>query len=237
MRGFLTALTFLTIFKIDLKEYDNRNAIFFFPLVGTLISIPAYFILKSDIHFKHLFTLIYLIIITGALHIDGLADTSDAFFSHKAKEKKLEIMKDSRIGTMGTVAVVVVLLFKYELLKVIDPLHIILAHSYSRLGALMIIYFLPYARTQGTGAFFQSIALKNFYTLFLLIPLGISFLFLNFTNFLILNLSFVLLCFIFIAIYKKVIGGWTGDMVGAFIEIAEVVILYLLTLAFSVNWQ
>ncbi len=237
MRGFLTALTFLTIFKINLKEYDNRNAIFFFPLVGVLISIPAYFLLNSSLQFKYIFTLIYLIVITGALHIDGLADTSDAFFSHKTKERKLEIMKDSRIGTMGTVAVVIVLLFKYELLKVIEPLHIILALSYSRLGALTIIYLLPYAREQGTGAFFQSITLKNIFTPFLLIPIALSFLLLNLTNFLILNLSFVSICFIFISIYKKVIGGWTGDMVGAFIEISEVIILYLLTLAFSVNWQ
>lgn len=237
MRGFITALTFLTIFRIDLKEYDNKNAVFFFPLVGVLISIPAYFLLKSELPFKFIFTLLYLIVITGALHIDGLADTADAFFSHKDREKKLEIMKDSRIGTMGAVAVILILLFKYELLKVIEPFYIILSVSYSRLGALIIIYFLPYARQQGTGAFFSSITMKNIYSIFLIIPPIVSFIYMSYFYFFLFNISFILISLSFLYIYKKVIGGWTGDMVGAYIEISEVILLYLLTLAFSVNWQ
>ncbi|ADR19792.1 adenosylcobinamide-GDP ribazoletransferase [Calditerrivibrio nitroreducens] len=226
MKGFLTAVSFLTILKIDLKDYDNKKAVYFFPMVGLLIALPAYLLLKSNLHFKEFFTLLYLTIITGALHLDGLADTADAFFSHKEREKKLQIMKDSRIGVMGAVTLILASLFKYELLKDIHPSILFFVLSYSRLGAVIVMLTLPYARESGTGSFFKMVELKSIYSFFLLIPLTI-FLYQGLLFSTLFNTVFILLCIILISFYKKIIGGWTGDMVGAFIEFSEIIMLYI----------
>ncbi len=226
MKGFLTAVSFLTILKIDLKDYDNKKAVYFFPMVGLLIALPAYLLLKSNLHFKEFFTLLYLTIITGTLHLDGLADTADAFFSHKEREKKLEIMKDSRIGVMGAVTLILASLFKYELLKDIHPSILFFVLSYSRLGAVIVMLTLPYARESGTGSFFKMVELKSIYSFFLSIPLTI-FLYQGLLFSTLFNTVFILLCIILISFYKKIIGGWTGDMVGAFIEFSEIIMLYI----------
>lgn len=226
MKGFLTAVSFLTILKIDLKDYDNKKAVYFFPMVGLLIALPAYLLLKSNLHFKEFFTLLYLTIITGALHLDGLADTADAFFSHKEREKKLQIMKDSRIGVMGAVTLILASLFKYELLKDIHPSILFFVLSYSRLGAVIVMLALPYARESGTGSFFKIVELKSLYSFFLLIPITI-FLYQGLLFSILFNTVFILLCIILISFYKKIIGGWTGDMVGAFIEFSEIILLYI----------
>ncbi|MGC8767720.1 adenosylcobinamide-GDP ribazoletransferase [Calditerrivibrio sp.] len=226
MKGFLTAVSFLTIFKINLRDYDNKKAVYFFPMVGFFIALPAYLLLKSNLHFKEFFTLLYFTVITGGLHLDGLADTADAIFSHKGREKKLEIMKDSRIGVMGAVTLILASLFKYEILKDIHPSILFFTLSYSRLGAVIVMSALPYARESGTGSFFKMVELKSLYSFFLLVPFTIFFYeSLLFSIF--FNIGFILLCIIVISFYKKVIGGWTGDMVGAFIELSEIILLYI----------
>lgn len=226
MRGFLTAIGFLTIIRINLKKYDNKNAIFYFPLVGLIIATPAYSILSGDIKFKELIALIYMIIITGGLHLDGLADSADAFFSHKDREKKLEIMKDSRIGTFGALSIFILLLSKYEFLKHIDPFAVFVAFSCSRFGAIVIMKSLPYARSKGTGDFFNGFSLYKPELIFLFAPFVVSF-FMGLQLFLYLLLFFSLSTFIFIILYKKIIGGWTGDMIGCYIEVMETIILFV----------
>jgi len=227
MKAFFTALTFLTIFKIEFKEYDTKNAVFFFPIIGLLIATPVYFILKNNLHFKELLAIIYLIFITGGLHLDGLADTADAFFSHRDREKKLEIMKDSRIGAMGAIVLFLVILIKYELLKMIKPSLVFFPFAYSRLGSVFLMNFLPYAREKGTGAFFSKFTLKSIYLPLLFSPIFLAFLF-GYPILFLMNLSLLILLIIFSHLYKKVIGGWTGDMVGAFIEISETTFMYIL---------
>ncbi|MCA1932640.1 MAG: adenosylcobinamide-GDP ribazoletransferase, partial [Calditerrivibrio sp.] len=217
---------FLTIIRINLKKYDNKNAIFYFPLVGLIIATPAYSILSGDIKFKELIALIYMIIITGGLHLDGLADSADAFFSHKDREKKLEIMKDSRIGTFGALSIFILLLSKYEFLKHIDPFAVFVAFSCSRFGAIVIMKSLPYARSKGTGDFFNGFSLYKPELIFLFAPFVVSF-FMGLQLFLYLLLFFSLSTFIFIILYKKIIGGWTGDMIGCYIEVMETIILFV----------
>lgn len=228
MRGFLTAIGFLTIIRINLKDYDNKNAIFYFPLVGVIIAIPAYFILGVDIRFKELITLIYMIIITGGLHLDGLADTSDAFFSHRDREKKLEIMKDSRIGTFGVLSIFVLLLSKYEFLKYIDPFAVFVSLSFSRLGSTIIMKSLPYARSKGTGNFFNGFSLYDIKAIFLSVPFIFAYIG-GLKLFIYISILFFLFTIVIIFLYKKIIGGWTGDMVGCYIEVMETIIFFIMT--------
>ena len=95
-------------------------------------------------------------LITGGLHADGLMDTSDGLFSGRERDRKLEIMKDSRIGSFGVVAFVFVTLLKWQLLTAIPtaefiPMALIMMPLMSRWSLVLSIRSYPYAREQGMG--------------------------------------------------------------------------------------
>ena len=95
-------------------------------------------------------------LITGGLHADGLMDTSDGLFSGRERDRKLEIMKDSRIGSFGVVAFVFVTLLKWQLLTAIPtaefiPMALIMMPLMSRWSLVLSIRSYPYAREQGDG--------------------------------------------------------------------------------------
>ena len=93
------------------------------------------------------------IYLTGAFHEDGFADMCDGFGGGLTRERVLEIMKDSRIGSYGAVALVLLLGLKLALLSMLTPLAaiaaLLLAHPLSRLAASSLIYALEYARENG----------------------------------------------------------------------------------------
>lgn len=231
MNGFLTALSFLTIFKINLIEYDNKNAFKFFPLIGFILGLPAVLILKSDIFLKEGLALVFLIVMTGALHLDGLADTCDALFSHKNLNQKLEIMKDSRIGVMGSIALFLLLMFKLEILTYINPYFVPVSMFCSRFIGVFIMGSLEYAREQGTGSFFKGCDFnKNLFSL--LISSLLLFFFIDVKQYIFLVIITVILGKFLIYMFKKYFGGWTGDLTGAGIEFSEIIILYILAAIF-----
>lgn len=227
MKGFLTALTFLTILKFEVKDSKPEEAGDWFPVVGVLLGLPLILLTKIP-HIGALVSLVYLIVITGGLHIDGLSDTADGLFSHRSRERKLEIMKDSHIGVMGMITVLMVILSKNESLKLITATTIFLIPSYGRLMALLIMKKLPYARGEGTGGYFKE-QKKSIYSNFIIfLPIFLS-IFSGFYNFILINLVFFILYIFILEFYKKIIGGWTGDMLGASIEITETVLFVLWT--------
>lgn len=228
MKAFFTAISFLTIFRLNLKDYDNENAPAYFPLVGFLIGLTAYFVLSSDIYLKEIFALITIIVFTGALHLDGLADTADALFSHKDKIKKLEIMKDSRIGTMGAVTLIIVLIFKLNIFGNISPGTIPVAMFFSRAVGTYIISNSCYARAEGTGNFFKSYSFKENLLIFLLSSL-VLFIFINLKQYILISVISFILARLLIRVFNFFFGGWTGDTIGASIEFSEIIILYLLS--------
>ncbi|MBI4831219.1 MAG: adenosylcobinamide-GDP ribazoletransferase [Candidatus Lindowbacteria bacterium] len=114
VKSFIAALRFLTIAPIPARwaneaEYLSRS-VPLFPIVGLLIGAA---IVTADFGMNLLFpsllangiTVVALVAVSGGLHIDGLADTADGFFSSRPRERILEIMRDSRTGPMGVVAV------------------------------------------------------------------------------------------------------------------------------------
>lgn len=93
----------------------------------------------------------FSVMLTGAFHEDGLADLSDGLGGHVSREKSLEIMKDSRIGTYGAVALLLALSSKFALLSLLGQLNLsvcvmalFLAHVISRTMPLLIIKYLPH---------------------------------------------------------------------------------------------
>ncbi len=121
-KGFLTAIEFLTVLPVSRKREPIRDeelglAAAFFPLVGGILGILLV-ILNAILLFvlprntTDLILIIALILLTGGLHLDGLADSIDGLYASKNREKALHVMRDSRLGSMGAVAIILCLLMK-----------------------------------------------------------------------------------------------------------------------------
>lgn len=259
MKGFILALQFFTRIPIPIHiEFSTMNlkrAFFFLPLVGGLIAlitaIPMYAIPNKYSDFAAAASLVLYVILTGGLHIDGLADTADGFFSARSeKEKILEIMKDPGIGSYGAITVFILLLLKFIAFKtisaygVIPPFLILIpAGIISRLSGLGVVVFAKQAKQTGLGILFHNSATR-FSFFFWLILIFIWYLLFNETSLIsILKINFSLqdillkikilflpvlaflsaLCIVNVS-YKK-IGGTTGDVNGCIVEVTETVIL------------
>ena len=163
---FIILLQFMTRIPIPLKiNYSEKKlgkSIKFFPLVGLIIGLILYFSnFLVTVYFKNIFynkTIIAIfltileILIVGIIHIDGLADTFDGLFSYAKKEKMLEIMKDSRIGTNGTVILILYFITKTVLTSeiiMINPKYLIICPIIARLSTPVNAGLSNYARKSG----------------------------------------------------------------------------------------
>lgn len=178
MTPFFIALQFLTRLKIvnqtEWSVEDFGKSVVAFPYVGLIIGLILallYGILSPFVPLVPLMLIIVIaeFLITGGLHADGLMDTSDGLFSGRERERKLEIMKDSRIGSFGVVAFVFVTLLKWQLLIAIPtaefiPMALIMMPLMSRWSLVLSIRSYPYAREQGMGAAFANLAPKHVIT-------------------------------------------------------------------------
>lgn len=178
MTPFFIALQFLTRLKIvnqtEWSVEDFGKSVVAFPYVGLIIGLILALLYGILSPFIPLVPLMLILVIaeflfTGGLHADGLMDTSDGLFSGRERERKLEIMKDSRIGSFGVVAFVFVTLLKWQLLTVIPtaefiPMALIMMPLMSRWSLVLSIRSYPYAREQGMGAAFANLAPKHVIT-------------------------------------------------------------------------
>jgi len=166
------------------------------------------------------------LLITGALHEDGLADFLDGFGGGNNKEKILAIMKDSHIGTYGVIGLILYFLLFYLLLSYLS-LHIaciaiLIADPLSKFISSQITRFLPYARTAETsksGTVYDKMSPGAFITgcIFGLLPL----LLIPNLKWLIAILFPVVTFFGLIYLMRKKIGGYTGDCCGALFLLCE----------------
>lgn len=178
MTPFFIALQFLTRLKIvnqtEWSVEDFGKSVVAFPYVGLIIGLILallYGILSPFIPLVPLMLILVIaeFLITGGLHADGLMDTSDGLFSGRERDRKLEIMKDSRIGSFGVVAFVFVTLLKWQLLTAIPtaefiPMALIMMPLMSRWSLVLSIRSYPYAREKGMGAAFANLAPKHVIT-------------------------------------------------------------------------
>ncbi len=151
MRIFILTLQFLTRIPIDadLKatEEDFAKGVVYFPIVGLIIGAFNLVILVAASRllggvFPIICCLIAGTAITGGLHVDGLADTCDGIFSSRTRDKMLEIMRDSRIGTNGTIAIVFDYLLKLSLLAMLSGKGLYFAVLLSPVAAKTLIVLL-----------------------------------------------------------------------------------------------
>ncbi len=228
MRGFFSALSFLTIVRIN-TAFDAKSAVRYFPLVGLLIGLGVYALSFIQGLFAYL-AVVYCVFITRGLHLDGLADTSDAFFSLRDKVKMLEIMKDSRLGSFGVLAIVVVLLGRYTaFLHIKDYLMLIFIPSYSRFGCIYLMKKLPYGRKTGTAApFFKQFNITDFLIGYTII-LSSFFVIKGTLPFVVASVFFVY-TFLLFEYFKSKIGVITGDMLGFAIETTQLLLLLVVAI-------
>jgi len=238
MKSFLIALKFLTIIpiskKLALQDEELAKSAIYFPLVGALIGL---LLVAVDFIFRYifpdsivnLFILITLILITGALHLDGFMDSIDGLFSGKDKNRILEIMRDSKRGTFAVVAVILLLLLKLSFLNEIQfniryPI-LILMPALSRWAVVYSAWQYPYAREgEGLGKSLAKLVNKRDFVGATIFVVVLSSLLLRLKGIIILFIVFGFLLLLTKWINKK-IGGMTGDTYGAIIETLEVVTL------------
>jgi adenosylcobinamide-GDP ribazoletransferase len=239
MRHFISAIQFITILPAGKPgPFDPPKMIPFFPLVGLLLGVLVAVFDRLALIFWNepvvaLLDVIFLAMVTGAFHLDGLGDTADGLLGQRPRDKALIIMKDSRIGAMGLVAVVFGLALKWggiAGLEVNRSLLLILIPAYARSGVLFGIRFLEYGRPDGgTGLEFFKETLKPAAFGGLILPVGASLL-LGWQA-LWLNLCFILIVSTILFYYKKRIGCITGDMCGAMIELLEAGLFLLVSVS------
>ena len=224
-----------------LDDGDVARASWTFPIAGLLVGLAAAFVywLATRLHIPPepgaALGLLTSVLFTGAMHEDGLADTADGL-AGKTQEQRLEIMRDSRIGTFGASALAISFLTRWtalaDIAELADPrtlaIALIVAHMVSRGVLPAFMYLVPPARTEGLSSSAgrppgQSVAIA--------LALGILCLLLAFGAKLAM-IALLLLALVALALARvatKQIGGQTGDVLGALQQLAEVTLLLIAT--------
>lgn len=219
---------------------ENLNrASRYFTLVGWLLGgLVALVFITVDYYFSHSvslwFAMGFSLLLTGAFHEDGLADTADGFGGAFAREKKISIMKDSRIGTYGAAALIMALLGKYVLLveNTQIALSLIIAYALSRTVAASLVFDMRYV-ADADGSKSKPLANNQSKTdLVILLASGLPiFAFIEWQAALLIIVVLILLRYAAKFYFQKQIGGYTGDCLGAAQQISELGIYVLLLVA------
>ena len=239
---FLIALSMYSILPVPHKEWEKKSmsaAICFMPVVGILVGVvlALWQLLCLTLHIETAIfasvAVVIPIILTGGIHMDGFMDTADAIGSHKSREEKLEIMKDSHAGAFAVLWCAVYLLLSFGVYWVLFEkaaffsvgIIFILSRSLCALSALT----LPSARSGGILNAFTEHAKNRAAIAFMIIVSVICAAALVFFDPWIGLCCAVLAVAIFF-IYRlttlKLFGGATGDTSGFFIQICELCLLY-----------
>ncbi len=265
MNNFLWALTFLTVIPISSKSdrgFQRTGAVAcWFPVVGLCIGV---FLSICSVLFSAFFppfiayalALVAHVTITGALHLDGLADACDGIWGGKDKESRLSIMKDSRIGSFGAIGLICLLGLKYAGLAGVGGIttsgHTLYAVILTKLAvplsplsanvipALLVMPVMgrwsqvfaaalsPYARSKsGTGSFIVEDTTARHVLCATILPLCLLWFFYASFGFVLFAMT-VIFILVWIWYIKKKIGGMTGDTLGATNELVE--LFFLLSL-------
>lgn len=207
-----------------------KRASRYLPAVGLVVGILAALVFEISSYLwpktlAVLFSMASTLLITGAFHEDGWGDMADGFGGGWEKSKILSIMKDSRIGSYGAVAMIILLLTKFCALVEIDPLMIpptlIAGHAFSRFCAISLMRFLDYAREEGKAKALAArlswrdlgfAGLAALLPLLLLPPAQTA-----------VGVGLAALATLYLARkFNRHLGGYTGDCLGATQQLAEV---------------
>jgi adenosylcobinamide-GDP ribazoletransferase len=241
MRTFRIAFGLLTTFPFrlpdDWQTGDSGHASVWYPFVGLVVGGLTWLMwMGATCLFPPLvagiLTLVFWVLLTGGLHLDGLADCCDGLLASTSVERKLEIMKDPRLGAFGSIGLILVLFLKAATLATLTPatsFGIILAASLAR-WCILPAGLLPLARPSGMGADFKAGFRSWFIAAGAIIPLALS-IALG-THGLVSLLAGLIAAALVLCLAKSRINGVTGDVFGMVVEIVETVSLLAFTMGF-----
>ena len=240
LRLFLIALQFLTCIPVRLRDLPDAleigRSVLFYPLVGlligTVLALLNLALQNGSDALRAAVVLAVWVAMTGALHLDGLADSADAWVGgHGDRQRTLDIMKDPRSGPAAVSAVVLVLLLKFAALAVLLQggawPALLLAPLLGRAALLGLLLSTPYVRAGGMGAAIAGhLPRKTALALLLVTAAGICLLADGWKAL----LAVLVVGFLLRRAFLARLGGMTGDMLGAAVELAEAAALLALAL-------
>ncbi|WP_414463882.1 adenosylcobinamide-GDP ribazoletransferase [Hyphomicrobium sp. DY-1] len=239
VRFFLIALQFLTRIQVKQiipfpEDWLPRSAKYM-PLVGALIGATVGLVmLAATVVFPAsvavVIGLVASVLLTGALHEDGLADTVDAFGGGSNVERRLEIMKDSRIGTYGVLALIAVLALKGTSLAAIGPVAVIgaliAAYAGGRLAAVLALAFLPYAGGDNVKVSRSPVRMTRGELIVAIVTgLAVGPLVMSIAAFFAATVVAFTAAAVIAILAQRKIGGYTGDVLGAVEQVYETAFL------------
>lgn len=230
---FLIALQFLTLVRlhrsVPFDEATLGRSGAFFPLVGLLLGVTVWALDRSLFSFfppslANVFVVVALAVLTRGLHLDGVADSADGLWGGADPQRRLAIMKDSRLGTFGALALLGVIFMKLRALDVLQSdgrsSALLLSPALGRWACIIMASRGVPAREDGLGALF----VRNVQRRELLLASGFTL----FTGFCIAGGSTLVLCGVLVGLTVGVtryctrrLGGVTGDTLGAVGELVE----------------
>ncbi len=228
-KGFALALSMLStlpFFKVhDFYKGINGYAVMFYPLIGFILGVILYFVatlLAPYVPHAHLGVILFAlwVLLTGALHLDGFADTVDGLFV--PKERSLEVMKDPHNGGMGMLFGGTFLILKASSLMNFEAYYLLpIVLLLPRLMIVFAIKYAPYVSVNGMS----TLAKEELQSAQVFTALLYSLLFVLFYNsWMLLAVSVIVFLFI-IKFFNRRYGGFTGDIYGFSIELIELLLL------------
>jgi len=246
MSAFWQAVGFLTRFPVpkSARTLDGwESSPRYFPLVGLLLGASVWLAEEladaifgtSAAWLAAILTVAYWIFATGALHLDGWMDLADGLGSQRGRERALEIMKDSRVGAMGVVAAIVLILLKaaavHQLVVAGGTGFLVAAPMLARWTLLPAIRYFPYVRENGLGNGLRQGVTPSVLAVNGALVIAVIFVLAGMKG-LIVALAVAASGWLFGKYIVRRLGGFTGDVYGAWIEAAETLAL----LAIWIRW-
>jgi adenosylcobinamide-GDP ribazoletransferase len=242
LAAIVVAISLFTFIPMPVFEWTPGRMKFvpmWLPLVGLVVGVGAWglFLLLSlwSVHpvLKAVLMTFYSLAVTGGMHMDGLMDAADAYFSRRDRDRKLEIMKDSRIGAFAAMSLAAVLLLKAGLFAeafskdAFPPLLLLFIPAISRAFQSSMIYLFPYAKGEGLAAMYGRNPDRR-----ILISLGLFAAAACLCVYILAGLKYLAIpgvCALYYGFFyfscKKQFGGITGDLLGSFLEVSELLML------------
>lgn len=229
----LGSISFLTVFGRGTEPTENSKYWFFIPgiLIGLLAGIVWKLTYGSFSHdLSSALTVLCIVVVTGAIHFDGLADAADGLLAHLDKEKRFKVMAQPEVGVFAVVALVMVLLLTWVSLASMVPnyLFLIAVFTLSRELSAISVELFSYAKADGIASSFRSLTDSFRGTAILICEVLASLALLGYAE----GIKGLLVGIIGIALWSvvmwranRLLGGYTGDVLGAAIVLVETICL------------
>ena len=247
MKRLIGIIQFMTRIPIPIDvglDEDFHKSTIYFPIVGLVLGICYMLVAKIGLalfnpYITAVLVLASEVILTGGLHIDGLGDSFDGLYSYRDKEKILEIMKDSRLGTNGLLAIVIVFLLKVGFLNSLIEQNILwpilTMPVVARSMQIVASYKTRTPREKGMGNIFIGKVSTSYLIGVIVLMLGInlgSIYLMEGQMLYAIQIPTLLIMVVGVklfvrSVYKK-IDGITGDILGCICELSELVYLIIL---------